>query len=251
MLPTLQLGPLALPVPGLVILVGLWIALSLSERRAVQKGIASNDFYSLVMISFGVGVIGARLAYVIQYPDAFQASPASLFSFNPRLFDLTAGIAAGLLSGTIYAQRKHFSLWPTLDILTPGLAVMGISLGLSHIASGTAFGVPTRLPWGIDLWGEIRHPTQIYETFMACLILAIVLLLEKSISPRQSGVVFWAFIGMSAASRLFLEAFRGDSTLIFGGIRDAQLFAWLVLGVSLIGVYQRLHIMDSQENLPS
>lgn len=250
MLPTLQIGPLALPVPGLIILIGLWVALTLSERRAIQNGISSNVFYNLVAISMGSGVLGARLAYVFQYPAAFQASPVSLISINPRLFDLTAGVVTALLIGIIYGKRKRLELWPTLDVLTPGMAVMGISFGLSHLASGIAFGAPTQLPWGIELWGETRHPSQVYETILAVLILAGVLLLEKSrdSQSRPSGVIFWAFIGMSAASRLFLEAFRGESTLIFSGFRQDQLSAWFVLGVSLFGLYQRLFTPGSTED---
>lgn len=251
MLPTLQIGPLALPVPGLIILAGIWLALSVSERRAVRIGISNNDFYNLILISLGVGVIGARLAYVIQYPSAFQASPISLISINLRLFDLSAGMAAGLLGGIVYGIRKRIPGWPTLDILAPGLAVMGISIGLSHIASGEAFGASTRMPWGIDLWGELRHPTQIYETILAFLILVALLLLEKSKYSRSSGIIFWAFIGMSSAARLFLEAFRGDSILILSGFRLDQVLAWCLLGVSLYGLYRRLALSDLQEQSSS
>jgi prolipoprotein diacylglyceryltransferase len=38
---------------------------------------------------------------------------------------------------------------------------------------------------------------------------------------------------LTSAARFILEAFRGDSTLIFGGIRSAQVVAWIVLAVSL------------------
>jgi hypothetical protein len=41
------------------------------------------------------------------------------------------------------------------------------------------------------------------------------------------------FAALTAGARLFLEAFRGDSTLIFGGIRFAQLIAWIVLALAL------------------
>ena len=240
MLPTLQIGPLALPVPGLVILGGLWIALSVSERRAVQQGLSTNNFYNLVLISLSSGVVGARLVYVLRYPSAFQASPASLISINPQLFDPIGGVVIGLLAGIAYGQRKHFHLWSILDILTPGLAVMGVAFHLSHLASGVAFGKPTQLPWGISSWGEIRHPSQVYETILAGLILAIVLVLEKRAHAWPSGVLFWIFLGMTSASRLFLEVYRGDSTLILGGFRQDQLLAWILLAISLFGLYKRM-----------
>jgi phosphatidylglycerol:prolipoprotein diacylglycerol transferase len=128
---------------------------------------------------------------------------------------------------------------------------MGISLGLAHIASGEAFGAATRMPWGIFIWGEMRHPTQIYETILACLILVALLLLEKSKYSRTSGGIFWAFIGMSSAARLFIEAFRGDSTLILGSFRQDQVLAWFILVVSLYGLYRRLDFPDLREQSPS
>ena len=38
---------------------------------------------------------------------------------------------------------------------------------------------------------------------------------------------------MTAGARLFLEAFRGDSALVAGGLRVAQLLSWSVLAVCL------------------
>jgi phosphatidylglycerol:prolipoprotein diacylglycerol transferase len=225
-----------------MILGGLWIALSMSERRAVQHGISSKDFYNLIIVSLGMGALGARLIYVIQYPSAFLASPISIFSINPSLFDPFWGALIGLLAGIAFGQRKHLYVWSTLDVLTPGLAVMSVAINLSHLASGAAFGKPTQLPWGIYLWGEARHPSQVYETFFASLILAIVLFVEKKSTSWASGVLFWAFIGMTAASRLFLEAFRGDSTLILGSLRQDQLLAWIVLAASLYGMFKRMRL---------
>ena len=247
MFPTLQIGPLAMPVSGLVILVGLWIALTLSERRAVQQGLSTKNFNYFIFFSLGAGVIGARLFYVVQYPSAFQANLISLISINPQLFDPTGGIIFGFLGGFIYGQHKHFHLWSILDILTPGLAVMGVAFGLSHLASGDAFGNPTQLPWGISLWGEIRHPSQVYETILAGLILAIILILEKRAQTWPSGIIFWIFVGMTSASLLFLDASRGDSNLIMGGFHQNQFIAWIGLAISLFGLYRRMNFSTRQD----
>ena len=45
----------------------------------------------------------------------------------------------------------------------------------------------------------------------------------------QAGVSFLTFIAFTAGYTLFLEAFRGDSTLIFGEIRSMQVIALVVL----------------------
>jgi len=123
-------------------------------------------------------------------------------------------------------------LWPALDALTPGLAAVMIAIGLAHIASGDAFGSPADLPWAIQLgspadlpwaiqlWGARRHPTQIYETLAAALIFASTL--QKPTPYPFPGSAFLRFAAITAAARLFLEAFRDDSLLMLGGIRTMQ-----------------------------
>ena len=125
---------------------------------------------------------------------------------------------------------------PTLDALTPLFAVLMVGLALSHLAAGTAFGSPTELPWGIELWNATRHPTQLYELIAALLILTTTWLRN---AVRASGSDFFSFTALTAGARLFLETFRGDSSLIVGGLRLAQVLAWTSLFVSLV-VYEWL-----------
>jgi prolipoprotein diacylglyceryl transferase len=247
MFPTLQLGPLALQVPGLVLLAGLWLGLTLSERRAKRHGENPGYLYNLVFIALIAGVIGARLSYAITYPSAFAANPLSLLSINPGLFDPFAGILIGVSAAVICLYRKQLPLWSTLDALTPLFAVLAIAQGIAHFAAGSAFGSPTDLPWGIHIWGAIRHPTQIYEILLATIILLAVYLIDKSQLGQTSGFTFLSFIALSSTARLFIEAFRGDSTLIGIGFRSAQVMSWLVLAACLALLGRRIQQVRSTE----
>jgi phosphatidylglycerol:prolipoprotein diacylglycerol transferase len=231
MLPILQIGPLALPVPPLSLLLAFWFGLSLAEKFAPKRGISAEILYNLTFTGLVVGLIGARLGYVFQYPNAFIESPLSLLSLNPGLLDPFAGFAAGVIGMLVYGQRARLAFWNTLDALTPLLAVMAIGFAISHLASGEAFGAETSLPWGIDLWGATRHPTQFYELAAASLTLGLLGVWSKTpVAP--AGKLFLAFVALTAGSRLFLEAFRGDSLVIFGGLRSAQIIAWLLLAAA-------------------
>lgn len=250
MLPTFQLGPVSLQVPGLVLLAGLWIGLTFSERRARHHGEDPAFLYNLVFITLIAGLVGARLAYVLTYPDAFTANPWSLVSINPGLIDPFAGLIIAIAAGAVYVNRKQHGLWITLDALTPLFSVMAMALGISHLASGSAFGKPTDLPIGIQLWGESRHPSQLYEIILALIILAAVYYLDRSSMSKIAGFLFLAFAAMTAASRLLLEAFRGDSMLIFGGFRTAQLTAWLALAICMLLIFWRLKSQGIVEEPP-
>ena len=239
MLPVLQIGPLALQTPGLILLAGIWFGLWLAERSAHRHGIEPSHLYNLALLALLSGLVGGRLFYVLFYPSAFAASPRSIFSLNPGLFDIWGAVLAGLIAALIYASRKKLPFWPTLDALTPGLAVMAIAISLSNLASGNAFGAPSQLPWAIELWGAQRHPSQVYEALAALDILAIVLFIQRSDRVKASGLLFLAFLGFSAGARLILEAFRGDSVLLPNGWRMMQINAWLLLAACLYLIYKR------------
>lgn len=238
MFPILQIGPLALQTPGLMYLLGLWFGLSLAEKFAPKRGVSADTLYNLVFTGLIAGILGARLGYVIQYPDAFLASPLSLVSLNPGLLDPFSGFAAALLASLVYGARNRLEVWNTLDALTPFFAVFLIGAALANAASGAAFGMETSLPWGIELWGAKRHPSQFYELGGA---IAILLLMGRQSKETNApaGTLFLTFLALTAGARLFFEAFRGDSALILGGIRTAQVIAWLVLAGAWWGLISK------------
>jgi phosphatidylglycerol:prolipoprotein diacylglycerol transferase len=211
-------------------LVALWIGLALAEKRAQRYQISRDALSDIVYYSLFGYVLGGRLLYALSNYSAFLQSPLSLFSLNLELFDPIAGLAVAILVGVVYGSRRKLALWSTLDALTPLFGSLAIGLALSHLAAGTAFGSPTGLPWGMELWNAIRHPTQLYELTVSLLIFAWIWL-HKTDSPPGSD--FLLFTALTSGARLFLETFRGDSILIFGGLRLAQVIAWVVLAVAL------------------
>lgn len=237
MFPLLQLGPLALRLPGLFLLSGLWLGLRLVEKESRRQKLPTVTIYNLVFYGVVAGVIGARLWYAGRYFSVYWADPLSLFSLNPATLAPSEGLLTGFLVALIYGQRQGLTLWPTLDALTPGLALFAMFLGIAHLASGDAFGAPTELPWGIQLWGEVRHPSQVYEIIAAGLIVLAARRLQTQ--SRSDGVTFLAWTALTASCRLFLEAFRGDSVIVLGSVRAAQLVSLMVLLLALWGMRAR------------
>ena len=238
MFPVLQIGPLAVQAPGLVLLLGFWIGLSLSERYAARFTVDKDHFSNMIWIALIGGVIGARLAFVGRYPAAFSGNLIGLISLNPAMLDLQGGALAAALAALVYGQRKSMPFWDTLDALTPMFAVMGVAVGAAHFASGDAYGAPAALPWSVELWGAARHPTQVYEILLAA---GIVWLIWPGRNKPEAlpGDLFLRFVAWSAGARLFVETFRGDSAVWFGSLRVAQLAAWLLLALALAGMQFR------------
>jgi phosphatidylglycerol---prolipoprotein diacylglyceryl transferase len=214
----------------ILLLAALWIGLTLAEKRAERHGISKDALNNLVYYSVFSYILGGRLLYALSNYSVFLQSPLSVFSLNLDLFDPLAALVVAVIVGIVYSSRQNLPLWSALDALTPLFASISIGLSLSHLAAGTAFGSPTDLPWGIELWNATRHPTQVYELIAALFIFGLIWF-RTSNSPDGSDFILFA--ALTAGARLFLEAFRGDSTLIFGGLRLAQVIAWVVLVVVL------------------
>ncbi|HEY5730816.1 MAG TPA: prolipoprotein diacylglyceryl transferase family protein [Anaerolineales bacterium] len=215
----------------ILIVVAMWIGLTLAEKRSDRHGISKEQLNNISFYSLFGYIIGGRVLFALANLSAFTQSPLSIFSPNPDLFDPTGGLVTAILVGFVYGQRQKLSLWGTLDATTPIFAMLVIGLSLSHLAAGTAFGSPTTIPWGIELWNATRHPTQIYELIASLLIFGW-LWFRKSDSP--DGILFLTFAALTAGVRLFLEAFRGDSTLVLGEFRLTQITAWMVVAVAFI-----------------
>ena len=240
MLPILNVGPLALPVPALVIIAGIWISIYLSERYARRFGLSAGSISNLILLMLLFVLLGARFSYITRYPEAFIQNPLDILSRNPGLLDPWGGIAMAIITGFIYGQRKRLPFWTTLDVLTPGFAALAISIGFANLASGDAFGKPTDLPWAIYLWGDLRHPTQIYEIILFGVLLGVILTNMKTWVAAKAGLLFLTFLAGAAAIDLLVEAFIEDSLLFIQTYRSMQVIAWLVLALSLWGIRERL-----------
>jgi len=58
-------------------------------------------------------------------------------------------------------------------------------------------------------------------------------------------MTFLVFIALSASARILIEPFRGDSALLTGSLRTAQVVSWLVLAASLGFIGRRLRDQES------
>jgi phosphatidylglycerol:prolipoprotein diacylglycerol transferase len=224
---------LAPPRHVILLFAALWIGLTLAEKRLERHNISKAELNNIVFYGIVGYILGGRLLYALENLSIFARSPLSIFSPNIDLFDPFAAIVTTIIVGLIYGNRKGLPLWSALDAFTPLFAILAIGMSLSHLAANEIFGTPTNVPWGMEHLDEIRHPVQFYELIASILIFGWIWL--RKTDPR-AGMYFLSFAALTAAARLFLESFRGDSTLIFGGLRLTQVIAWMVLALGFIAI---------------
>ncbi len=227
MFPIFNLGPLAIPVPQFSIIISLWLGLSLSEKFAQKNGVKPDDIYNLVFSALLSGIIGARLGYIINNMPAFIHTPLGIFSTNLGMMDPFMGFSFGILAIIIYINKKRVPLWSGLDSLVPLLSVICVGISISHIASGEFYGSVTKLPWGINLWGAVRHPSQFYELIFSLIILMICPFIFKA--QNFPGRLFLIFTAFTASAGIFIDGFHGNSQTLIGGLRMLQIIYWIIV----------------------
>lgn len=239
MFPVLNIGPLAIQSRGLILLAAIWFATEATERSARRLGLRGDRIYNLSLLAGVFGLISARLGYALDHFTIYRNYPAALIALDLNTLSPLWGVLIGGLAAYVYARRKGIANRALLDALTPGLLVLALGFALADLASGDGYGVPSSLPWSIELWGALRHPTQIYLLLAVIVIGVIVLKTDRLFDGYRFGL----FAAMYAAARLIVEAFRGDSEII-SGVRVPQL--WSLLAVVLaLGLLRRWALAES------
>lgn len=232
---------------GLLILASVWIGLEVSSRRARRLDLNSNQVYNLVFYALGATVLGARLVYVVTHWSAYWGALLSALSLTPTALSWPEGGLIGGVVAIIYWSRRRLPVGVTLDALAPGLAIALALERLGAFLDGRDFGEPTTLPWGIYLWDAVRHPVQLYEMIALLVIVGILWWQEErerfdifqiTLVPFR-GYIFTLFVALYAGSRLALEAFSDNASLLPGGIRTAQVVALVVLLGAVWYLYRR------------
>jgi phosphatidylglycerol:prolipoprotein diacylglycerol transferase len=246
MFPIINLGPLSLPAPQLILLIGLWLGSTLSERRAKKFGRNSEILLKIITISIIAGILGARISYIARNPSAFQGHWLSVFSLNPALLDPLGGILIAIVSGYFVAARNQQTNLDLLDDLVPLFSVLLASIHLSNFASGSGYGTLSNLPWAIDLWGGMRHPTQLYY-LCANLAVMYITLVYKRPGTEIAGRTTILFVILTTGYSVILNTFQDPAGHLLWGFRSTQLLSWLIFTASIIFYNQALTKKDPNE----
>ncbi len=233
----LRLGPLQLPVFGLVGTGGLLAALWLGQRTAPRAGVDRHRLWDAGVVAILSAFLTSRLLLIAVNFRLFAAHPFLMLA-QPSLTAGGLGLTAVVV--WLWLRRRHLPLLPTLDAWAAPAALLAAVLQLAHFAEGSDAGMPTTLPWGVHTSGDLTfiraHPVQLYAAaadFALCLWL--LRLLGKHVSPED---VSWSWralswralsprAGSTAALGLLIGGCTSFTLSFFRQPYDALGTAWL------------------------
>ncbi len=223
-----QLGSFTITAHGFFFALGAVIAtlFLVSQRRSFELRAAEVVERSLVI--FLLGILGARLGYLLTYPSQWENTWDVLAIWQGGLITF-AGILVGFLVASLYARswktsrRQH---WYDAIVLA---ALLGWAVGrLGNYYAAESGGVASQF-WYLTY---DHVPIQLFES-LGCLLLFVLLRFFR-LSPGQT-----AFVGIAGYAVLrFCVDFWRDELVV--GLRLSQWVALvLLIGVALLYVFRR------------
>ena len=228
MMPTLHIGPLALPTAPFALLLAFVVAGEAARRAAQRLGLHGEHVQNLWYLGGFAALLGARLGFVLQHWAVFSRDLTAVFALAADGFAPWWGLAGGAIAGIAYAQRRNLDHPRTLDALTPAFMAVAAGFAVAGWASGSVYGAPASVPWAVTLWGAQRHPLPVYQ-LVAVALIAVAVLRRP---PAFDGAWFGASVALYAAAVLVLGAWAGAGATV-AGLRQEQVASLAVLLGSL------------------
>ena len=220
---------------ALIICLGMIFAVSYVIFRAKQIGIDSEQILDFALFVIPIGVLGARLYYVIMDIESFTSIWDVLNIRNGGLA-IYGGIIAGAITVFCVCKYKKIDFLAFADCVVPGL-IMAQAIGRwGNFMNGEAFGGITDsfLKMGISNYNSFLtfgtaemvyvHPTFLYESLWNIIGFIGVNIYYKY--KKYDGQIFLMIFGWYGLGRMVIEGLRTDSLYLFGtSIRVSQALA--------------------------
>jgi prolipoprotein diacylglyceryl transferase len=239
------------------ILIGIGVALWLTNRRLVARGAEPWVVLDIALWAVPLGILGGRLYHVATHPADYFYEGADLL----RIFYVWEGglailgaVSLGAVGAYIGARSAGLRFSAYADALAPGLLLAQGIGRTGNYFNQELFGAPTDLPWGLQIDrpnsaipvglpdDTLFHPTFAYEMLWNVLGALVLIWVGRKLS-LQWGRLFALYLVWYGIGRAFLETIRLDPAELILGVRVNVWGALLaiVLGIALYVRQGRRH----------
>ena len=248
---------------GILIALGAALAVVICLRIKDRFGITEDDLMDTVLWGLPLGIIGARIYYVVFYLDLYRNADGSLnWGDMIAIWDgglaIYGGVIVAVLVVLAVGKVKGFPFFAMMDLVVIGLLI-GQAVGRwGNFMNREAFGAETTLPWRMELvltTGETVcvHPTFLYESLWNLVGLALLLTVLRR--RKFDGQNTWFYFLWYGLGRFWIEGLRTDSLYLFGlrlfgqpvRVSQALSLAAILVGGFMLLYHLKLHPHDPGE----
>ncbi len=242
-----HLGPVPIRAYALTILVGIFVAIWVGDRRWVARGGRPGTVHDIALWAVPFGIVGGRLYHVVtDWPTYFgpdgRGMVAALQIWNGGL-GIWGAITLGGVGAWIGCQRRRIPLPPMADSLAVGVALAQAIGRWGNWFNQELFGRPTDLPWALvidpanrpDAYTQYAtfHPTFLYESIWLLMVAGVTAWADRRWRMGH-GRVFALYVALYCAGRLGMETLRVDPATQLAGVR-INVYTSIVVGVLAVG----------------
>jgi len=238
----LRIGPVPLHMYGLLIAIGVLVAVRIALARWTRTGHEARDLEEMVPWVVIAGVVGARAYHVVSDIQLFRGDWARALRIWEGGLSIWGAVGGGAVAVVVLARRRGLSVLELGDAIAPGLLAAQAIGRWGNWFNQELFGRPTDLPWALEIdlvhrpagyeGFETFHPTFLYESLWVLLLLGGILWAERRVRLAP-GQVFAAYVAGYTFGRFFLEQLRIDPANTIGPLR---LNAWVSVVLFAFGV---------------
>ena len=250
---------------GIIIGIGMLLALLVIEHDAARHGRDTGLYYDFFLIAITLGVVGARIYYVIFQWEYYRGDILKIINIREGGLAIYGGILAGVISAVVFCRVRKVRFFEISDCMMLGVLTGQILGRWGNFFNCEAFGgytdslfamrikesivnpsmISDALREHIILDNGIRyiqvHPTFLYESCWNLLTL-IVLYIYAGKQKVGSGKVTIGYFLSYGIGRFLIEGLRTDQLKIPGTMIPVSqaLSACIVLLMMGLIIYRRM-----------
>lgn len=242
---------------GMIIGCGMLLGLFVATKEYVRSGYKADDIQDFALWVIVLGIIGARIYYVIFEWDYYSKHLLEIPNIRQGGLAIYGGVLMALFTCIVYTKKKKLDFFPMADAGVLGL-ILGQAIGRwGNFFNAEAFGgytdsllamrikesivnpamINENVRSHILLLDDISyiqvHPTFLYESVWNLCVFFFLLWFSKR--KKFKGQVFLLYLGLYGFGRFFIEGLRADSLMLFGtGIAVSQALSLVLVLASVI-----------------
>ena len=226
---------------GILIMLGVILAVAYASARSRQFGIRQDDLYDAVLFAVPLGIVCARIYYVIFEWEQYKDNLSEIFATWHGGLAIYGGIIGGIIVIVVLCKVKKIYVMDMLDLFASAVPIGQILGRWGNFFNCEAYGSSTTLPWRMVIGKTLEeagtadnHPTFFYES--AWNLIGFIILYFSSKKRKYHGEILLLYLGWYGLGRFFIEGLRTDSLYLWGtGIRVSQVVALICIIIGLGG----------------